>query len=257
MTPRELSMEHLNVDLGSAPQRVLDDVSLHLRKGEIVALVGPSGCGKSTLLRTAVGLQRATSGSVELRGEPVRGPVRGMSIVFQDYELFDWMTVLENVSFGLKARGVPPTQREQRSRELLRLVGLEHDAKQYPAQLSGGMRQRGAIARALAVDPPVLLLDEPFGSLDFMTRRTLQEDLAAIWSARGTSVLLVTHAMDEAIYLADRVVVMRKPPASLAVEFIIDAPRPRAHNWRLQIDFLYQVSQIESAMLSSHRSRSS
>lgn len=205
---------------------VLEHVDLALKPGEFVALLGPSGCGKSTLLRLAAGLETPTSGSLAADGEAIAGPDPSRLLVFQDATLFPWRTVWKNVATGLEARGLLSTHRA-RVDEALALVKLQGFAGAYPHQLSGGMAQRVAIARALVNDPCLLLLDEPFGKLDSLTRLVLQQELVALWQRVGFSALLVTHDVEEALLLADRVVVLSDRPARIVAEFAVDRPRPR------------------------------
>ena len=219
----------------------LAGTSLAIAPGEMVTLVGPSGCGKSTLLRMIVGLEEPTSGSVYVGGDPITGPSAERGLMFQDPNLFPWLTVRRNVAAGLVARGVFRQKRHEVD-EFLRLVGLDAFADAYPHQLSGGMAQRAALARALVNHPKVLLLDEPLGALDAFTRMRMQDEVLRIWEARGTTMLLVTHDIDEAIYMSDRIVIMSPRPGR--VDRIIDVtlPRPRHRNdpafLRLRSDIL-------------------
>jgi NitT/TauT family transport system ATP-binding protein/sulfonate transport system ATP-binding protein len=204
----------------------LDGLSLTVGAGELVSLIGPSGCGKSTLLRLVAGLDAPTSGEVRVGSEPVAGPGAERGLMFQDHNLFPWLTVRRNIEVGLVARGVLRRRRHEVD-EYLRLVGLEAFAGAYPHQLSGGMAQRAALARALVNHPKVLLLDEPLGALDQFTRMRMQDEVLRLWRARRTTVLLVTHDIDEAIYMSDRIAVMTPRPGR--VERVIDValPRPR------------------------------
>jgi NitT/TauT family transport system ATP-binding protein len=214
-------------DVDSGEITALADADLAIEEGEFLCLLGPSGCGKSTLLRIVAGLTPASGGSVAINGAPVAGPGPERAVVFQDYALFPWMTVEQNVEFGLEARGVPFERRRQASRELLQVVGLAPFAGKFPHHLSGGMKQRVSIARALAVDPVLLLMDEPFGALDAQTRFVMQQELLRIWSAYRKTVLFVTHSIDEALYLADRVIVMSARPGRIKAELRVGADRPR------------------------------
>lgn len=198
---------------------VLKDISLEVAAGEFVCVLGPSGCGKSTLLRIAAGLEHPSSGSVTTSGRP--------SVVFQEHGVFPWLTVAENIAYPLKLRGVPAAQRRNRAEELLELVGLTQFATYLPSQLSGGMRQRASVARALADDGQVLLMDEPFGALDEQTRVTQQQELLHIWERTGKAVLFITHSVDEALTLADRVVVMSRRPGTIVAEVEVPFGRPR------------------------------
>jgi NitT/TauT family transport system ATP-binding protein len=200
---------------------------LTIGEGEFVCLLGPSGCGKSTLLKIVAGLIPASGGSVLINGRPVAGPGPDRAVVFQDYALFPWMTVTDNVEFGLAARGVDAARRGQVSAELLRVVGLGDFAAKYPHHLSGGMKQRVSIARALAVDPVLLLMDEPFGALDAQTRYVMQQELLRIWRAYRKTVLFVTHSIEEALYLGDRVLIMTARPGRIKADLRVSQPRPR------------------------------
>jgi ABC-type nitrate/sulfonate/bicarbonate transport system ATPase subunit len=205
----------------------LQNLNLEIRDHEFVTVIGPSGCGKTTLLRIVAGLETADSGRVLIDGKPVLGPGPERAMVFQSFALLPWATVLDNVTFGAEMRGIPKDRREQRARELIKLVGLAGFERRLPKQLSGGMQQRVGLARALAVDPDILLMDEPFGSLDEQTRRLLQEQLIRIWEGNRKTVLFVTHSMEEAVLLGDRLILMCPRPGR--VEEIIDIPlaRPR------------------------------
>jgi NitT/TauT family transport system ATP-binding protein len=205
----------------------LDGFDLEIGDGELVCLLGPSGCGKTTVLRIVAGLEPATKGTVSVHGKKVEsaGPERGM--VFQEFALFPWRTVRRNIEFGLEIRGMPEQERKKRSTELIDLVGLEGFEDVHPEELSGGMRQRVGIARALANEPTVLLMDEPFGSLDAQTRNLMQKELLRIWSAARKTVLFVTHSVDEAVFLADRIVVMTARPGKVREIIPVELPRPR------------------------------
>jgi len=207
---------------------VLDDVSFAVADLEFVAIVGPSGCGKSTFLRIVDGLIAPDSGEVRLNGRVVDGPGHGRGMVFQSFDLFPWRTALGNVEFGLDMMGLARQERRARAQRWIELVGLNGFEHAYPHQLSGGMQQRVGIARALAIEPEVLLMDEPFGALDVQTRDLLQDELLAIWQRERKTVLFVTHSIEEAIYLADRVLIFTPRPARL--ERILDVPfaRPRS-----------------------------
>ena len=208
------------------PVDAIRDVDLSVAAGEFCVIVGPSGCGKTTLLRIIAGLDRPTAGSVELKGANERAPTNAM--VFQGRSVFPWLTVRQNVAYGLKLRRVDRRTRGERADRLLEIVGLARFGRAYPHQLSEGMRQRVAIARALAVDPDILLMDEPFGALDEQTRLLLQEELLRIWENTGKTVLFVTHSVDEAMVLADRIVVMSALPGSIKASLAVPFPRPRA-----------------------------
>ena len=209
------------------PVRALEPVDLRLRADEFTSVVGPSGCGKSTLLHVIAGLEAASEGEVLVDGRPTAGPGRDRGMVFQNYTLFPWLTVRRNVEFAL--RDLPMSRRERRERadEYLALVGVEAFAEARSDQLSGGMRQRVAIARALCYQPRVLLMDEPFGALDAQTRQEMQELLTTVWEQHRMTVVFVTHDIEEAIYLSDRVVVMTARPGTIKEDVRIDLPRPR------------------------------
>jgi NitT/TauT family transport system ATP-binding protein len=208
----------------------VDGMTMNVKRGEFVCLLGPSGCGKSTTLMAMAGLLKPTSGTVSIAGRPVTGPGPDRAVVFQEFALMPWLTVLDNVCFGMRMRGVPSGERQARARDYIKLVGLTGFENAYPHQLSGGMRQRVGIARALAVQPEIILMDEPFGALDAQTREIMGVELLQIWERDRKTVLFVTHGIDEAIYLADRVVVMAARPGRIREEITIDIPRPRAHS---------------------------
>jgi NitT/TauT family transport system ATP-binding protein len=211
----------------TATVTALDSVDLHVDDGELVCLVGASGCGKSTLLSIAGGLEEPTSGNVWVEGERVVGPGADRGMVFQGYSLYPWKTVAANIAFGLEVGRWPRAKRTARVRELLGVVGLTEFADALPKELSGGMRQRVAIARALAPEPDVLLLDEPFGALDAQTKRHLQDFLLTVWRQLGVTILMVTHDVDEAIYLSSRVYVMSARPGRIAEEVTVPFGRAR------------------------------
>jgi NitT/TauT family transport system ATP-binding protein len=205
----------------------LQDIVLDVARGQFVCLLGPSGCGKSTLLNAIAGFAPPTSGSIVADGRPVScpGPERGM--VFQEYALFPWMSVADNVAFGLEIKGLPPAQIAATVDRLLRTLSLQDFRQRFPKDLSGGMRQRVAIARVLALDSPIMLMDEPFGALDALTRRNLQDELLRIWAELHKTIIFVTHSIEEAIYLADRIVVMTYRPGKVKRDLLVDMPRPR------------------------------
>jgi NitT/TauT family transport system ATP-binding protein len=206
---------------------VLDQISFHAREGEFLCLVGPSGCGKTTLLRLVMGLERPTAGRVILEGDEVSRPSRDMGIVFQKPTLMDWRTVEENVALPLQVAGASNGRARERAQVLIDLVGLSGFEDAYPAQLSGGMAQRVSLARALIHDPRLLLLDEPFGALDALTRERMAQELLRIWQARRKTVLMVTHSVPEAVFLADRVLVLKPRPTAVVEEVQVNLPRPR------------------------------
>ena len=211
----------------SGTVEALRDITLACTEGEFVCLLGLSGCGKSTLLQIIAGLEPPTSGYVAVAGHPLQGPSEATSIVFQDHGLFPWMTIARNVEFNLKARGTPTQQRRAIALSMLQMTGLQAFAGSYPHQLSGGMRQRAGIARALTTNPRALLMDEPFGALDAQTRGQMQQELLTIWQNHRTTILFVTHSIDEALTLADRILVFTPRPGRLAADVTVGLPRPR------------------------------
>ncbi len=217
---------------GGAPVRALEPTSLAVAENDFLVILGPSGCGKSTLLRVVAGLDRPTTGRVLLDGREVRGPGADRGMVFQSYTLFPWLTVAENIGFGLRERGVSPAERHQTVDAYVGKVGLRGFERHLPKQLSGGMQQRTAIARALANDPEILLLDEPFGALDNQTRSLMQELLLGIWERERKTVLFVTHDIEEAVFLASRVVVMTARPGRIKTELAVELPRPRDYRMK-------------------------
>ncbi len=212
---------------GNTEVRALDRVDLEVGEGEFIAVLGPSGCGKSTLMRLVAGLVPATTGRIAISGVPVRGPHTDLGIVFQAATLLDWRTVLGNVLLQLELRGLDPAAHEARARALLDAVGLGEFANAFPRELSGGMKQRAAIVRALVHDPGILLMDEPFGALDALTREQMRIDLEELWLSSRKTVMFITHSIDEAVLLADRVVVMSPRPGRIERIIGIDQPRPR------------------------------
>jgi NitT/TauT family transport system ATP-binding protein len=206
----------------------LRHTSLEVARGELLCLIGPSGCGKSTLLNVIGGLMAPTTGAVEVSGKPVRGPMpHDIAFVFQEHALFPWNTVIENINLGMVFQGVPRGEREARARRSLEAVGLKDFAQHYPAQLSGGMRQRAALARALSLETGILLMDEPFGALDEQTRMILGEDLSVLLSRTNKTIVFVTHSLGEATFLADRVAVFSARPGTIKEIIKVDEPHPR------------------------------
>jgi NitT/TauT family transport system ATP-binding protein len=203
----------------------LSAVDLEVGEGEFVSIVGPSGCGKSTLLYILGGFIRADSGVIEVGGKAVTGPGTDRGVVFQEYALFPWLTVTQNIRYGLEMTGVARREREETVRRLVRTIGLEGFEHRFPRELSGGMKQRVAIARTLAYDPNILLLDEPFGALDAQTRETMQDELLRLWQATRKTVVMVTHDVNEAVYLSDRVLVMSQRPGRMVAKFSIAIDR--------------------------------
>jgi len=229
---------------GKGEVQALARISASIKDGEFVAVVGPSGCGKSTLLYMVGGFVPMTGGRILIDGKPVTGPGPDRGPVFQEFALFPWRTALENILFGLQEQRVPKAQAKARALELIEMVNLKGYENLYPKELSGGMKQRVAIARTLAYDPAILLMDEPFGALDAHTRSMLQDELLAIWERHTKTVLFVTHAVDEAVYLADRVLVMTSAPGRIKADIPINLPRPRRRDELLR-DPRYQNHVIE------------
>ena len=224
-----LAVSHLEKHFSSGESRVqaLHDVSLSINKGEFVCLIGASGCGKSTLLRIFAGFETASSGTVQMYGMPITGPGPERGMVFQDFALFPWLTVRENIAFGPHQHGLPKAKLDEISAHYMNMVGLGKFSNFYPGQLSGGMKQRVAIARVLANDCEVLLMDEPFGALDALTREKLQQDLLEIWERTKLTIVFVTHAVEEAVLLAGRVVVMTAGPGRIEEDVRLALERPR------------------------------
>ncbi|WP_462390075.1 ABC transporter ATP-binding protein [Acidovorax sp. Q11] len=218
--------------------QALQPVDFEVRDNDFVTILGPSGCGKSTLLRIVAGLDHATSGRVLLDGVPVEGPGADRGMVFQSYTLFPWLTIEQNIRFGLRERGMPEAQQKERAAYFIAKVGLRGFEQHFPKQLSGGMQQRTAIARALANDPKILLMDEPFGALDNQTRVLMQELLLGIWEAERKTVLFVTHDIDEAIFMANRVAVFSARPGRIKTELAVDLPHPRHYRVKTSPEFM-------------------
>lgn len=229
-----LEISHLRMEYVDAytdeTVTAVGDVSFTIEEGDFVAVLGPSGCGKTTILNIVAGFQKQTSGSVRVGGKDVTGPSPERGVVFQSFALFPWKTVLGNVVFGLRMRGVPRRDREPIAQRYLELVGLDGFERKFPHELSGGMQQRLGVARVLANEPAVMLMDEPFASVDAQTRRKLQEDLTAIFEANHPTVFFVTHDIEEAVFLADRVVVLSTRPSR--VKEVVTVPLERPRHWR-------------------------
>jgi len=206
----------------------LKNINLDIEENEFVCFIGPSGCGKTTLLRIMAGLEEPSSGEILIEGQPIKGPGTERGMVFQEYSLFPWRTVLDNVAFGLELKGISKDERHEKARQYLKMVELERFEERYPHELSGGMKQRVAIARALVNDPIAILMDEPFGALDAQTRNIMQSELLRIWEEEKKTVIFVTHSVDEAIYLADRIVIMSARPGKIKDVVRIDISRPRS-----------------------------
>ncbi len=205
----------------------LKDINLEIKQGEFVCLLGPSGCGKSTLLNAVAGFALPSAGEISVEGRKITGPGPDRGMVFQEYALFPWMTIAQNIAFGLEVQKKSKAEIDLTVNQLLDLLHLNDFRDRFPKDLSGGMRQRVAIARVLALDSPIMLMDEPFGALDALTRRNLQDELLRIWEKLGKTILFVTHSIEESIYLADRIVVMTYRPGTVKRDQIVDMPRPR------------------------------
>ena len=247
-----LRVEHVTMAFkirgASQPVHALDDVSLDVERGEFVVLLGPSGCGKSTLINIVAGFISPSSGRVLHDEGEVLGPDKRRTVVFQDYALFPWMSVLDNIAFGLKAKGVTRPERSETARDLIRLVHLDGFEDRYPHEISGGMQQRAALARALAPEPDILLMDEPFGALDAQTRVLLQEEVAALSSAASRTVLFVTHSIEEAVFLGDRIVVMSARPGRIRSTHKVPFARPRKPEIRRRGDFVAMAQDLWEAL---------
>ncbi|UUY01535.1 ABC transporter ATP-binding protein [Svornostia abyssi] len=235
MSPAALTITEATVDFGAGP--VLDQVSLDVAAGEFVCVVGASGSGKTTLLNAIAGLVELDGGTVAVDGRRVTGPGPDRAVVFQDDAVFPWLSVARNAAFGLETQGVGKAERRTRVTDVLATVGLTGSEERWPRELSGGMRKRVDLARALAVRPPVLLMDEPYGALDMLTKERLQADLDRIVSHEGMTVVFITHDLEEAVFLADRVIVLASHPGRVAAEIRVPFARPRDPELRLTPDF--------------------
>jgi NitT/TauT family transport system ATP-binding protein len=228
-----LSKTYADAAGGGNPINVLDSISFDVPQNQFVCLLGGSGCGKTTLLRIVAGLTEADAGRIEIDGRQTRGPGQDRSLVFQNYGLLPWRTVLGNVEFGLEIRGMARARRRDICHNVIKRVGLAGFENHYPHQISGGMQQRVGLARALSKDPKILLMDEPFAAVDMQTREHLQDELLSIWFANQTTVLFVTHSIEEAVYLGDRVIVMGSRPGRIAADVLTELPRPRTNEIKL------------------------
>ena len=246
ISSKKLELNHISMVYTQRGRRfhALRDVSIAVEGGEFISIVGASGCGKTTLLRIADGLLKPTRGEVSVDGQPINGPGPDRGFVFQQDALFPWRTVLDNVIFGLEVQGRKKSDARARADGLLRLVGLSGFEQHFPHELSGGMRQRANLARALTIDPDVLLMDEPFAALDAQTREIMQAELLRIWRSNKKTVLFVTHQIDEAVFLADRVIVMTSRPGQVKAAVEIDIPRPRDLTLKRTPHFLELVDEI-------------
>lgn len=254
---RDLSVSYLDAATGRR-HLALQDMTLNIREGEFLAVVGPSGCGKSTLLSTIAGFIQKQDGVLKINGDPITGPGRDRGVVFQDYALLPWKNVVDNVALGLKFRGVPKSERTKIAKEFLALAGLSDAVEKFPHELSGGMRQRAAVARTLANEPDVILMDEPFAAVDAQTRMTLQEELVRIWAQTKATVFFVTHSVEEAIFLGDRVVVLNQGPGPIKADLTVGIDRslrrwpdlnsnPRFQQLREDITALVRKDEVTSA----------
>jgi ABC-type nitrate/sulfonate/bicarbonate transport system ATPase subunit len=235
------TLELRNVNKRFGGLQVLQNINLKIEKGEFAAIVGPSGCGKSTILRMISGLEEPTTGEVLSNGVPITKPDPSRLLIFQEHALYPWRTVEKNVGFGMELAKIPEKERKARIREVLDKVGLDGFQNYYPHQLSGGMRQRVSIARALVMNPEVLLLDEPYGALDAITRLSMQNELLRLWKGSGQTMLLITHDIDEAVYLADTIYVMSPRPGHIIDVLKADMPRPRNRNGNRFVELRQQI----------------
>ena len=237
---------------GKVPVCALDDITLEIKDGEFVALLGPSGCGKSTLLNLLAGFETRSTGEIKFDGASVEKPGPDRGVVFQEASLFPWLNVWDNITFGPRVQGLKRDEYESKARAMLKLVGLEAFADALPAQLSGGMRQRVGIARVLVMSPRALLMDEPFGALDAQTRLAMQQLLLDVWQTLGTTVLFVTHDIDEAILLADRICMMCARPGKITREITVNLPRPRSIESLITPAFAAYKAEIMAEMRIAH-----
>lgn len=238
-----LEMEYVHPRTGRSVVAV-ENLNVKVEPQEFVTIVGPSGCGKSTFLKIANGLLTPTAGTISIHGESVKNAPRNRGAVFQDASLLPWFSVLHNAAYGLQCQGIPKEEAMERARPVLEMVGLEGFEENYPHELSGGMQQRVNVARALAVDPEILLMDEPFAALDAQTRELMQRELLDIWAQSNKTVLFVTHQIDEAVYLSDRVLVMSARPGRLIADISVDIPRPRDLRVKRSPKFIELVGQV-------------
>jgi NitT/TauT family transport system ATP-binding protein len=240
----EISKVHKQFDTPQGPLVALKDINMHVETGEFVCAVGASGSGKSTLLRLVAGLEMPTAGEITVDGQPVIGPGADRGMVFQSYTLYPWMTVQENVEFGLKLQGMEVKQRREEASRYLDVVGLAQFSRSLPKELSGGMKQRVAIARALANHPKILLMDEPFGALDVQTKESMQEFLLELWDRLGISILMITHDVSEAVFLSQRIYVLSARPGTISEEVTINLGQHRAYAVRRTEPFHHYCDEI-------------
>lgn len=230
--------------------KVLRDISFSVREGSFVSILGPSGCGKTTLIKILAGLLAPTHGMVKVDGREITGPSPARTVIFQEYGLFEWKTVRENVEFGLKAKGLPKRERRHLAQRFIDMVHLHGSERKYPNELSGGMKQRAAIARAFAVEPDCVLMDEPFAALDSQTRQLLQEDILEIWEETRKTILLVTHNIEEAVFLSDRLFVLSNVPARVVLDIDVHLSRPRSSDLRFDAQFRELAERLWHALRS-------
>ncbi len=223
---------------------VLQDINIYINGGEFISLLGPSGCGKTTLLTIIAGFQNADSGTVILNGRQVEQPGLDRGFVFQDFALFPWMTIRENILFPMQQKKIPKSRQRDRLQQLLDMAQLKGSENLYPSQISGGMKQRTAVIRALASDPEVLLMDEPFGAVDYQRRHNLQEEFEALWQKSPKPVIMVTHDTEEAVYLSDRILVMSTNRGAIAHDLVVDLPRPRNRQSNTYLAYLRELTDI-------------
>jgi ABC-type nitrate/sulfonate/bicarbonate transport system ATPase subunit len=251
---RNASKTFPGVRRGATPTQALLPATLDVEDNDFITVLGPSGCGKSTLLRLVAGLETPTTGDIVLDGQPISGPGADRGVVFQSYTLFPWLTVRQNICFGLREKNMPAAQQREISEYFIAQVGLRGFEEHFPKQLSGGMQQRTALARALANDPKILLLDEPFGALDNQTRALMQELLLGIWEQHRKTVLFITHDIDEAIFMANRVLVMTARPGRVKSDIAIDLPHPRLYTIKTTPEFAaYKARLTEEIRVESIR----
>lgn len=228
----------------SQNKTVLQDINIYIDGGEFISLLGPSGCGKTTLLTIIAGFQHADSGTVILNGRQVEQPGPDRGFVFQDFALFPWMTIRENILFPMQQKKIPKQQQQDQLRQLIDMAQLNGSENLYPSQISGGMKQRTAVIRALASDPEVLLMDEPFGAVDYQMRHNLQEEFEALWQKNPKPVIMVTHDTEEAVYLSDRILVMSTNRGAIAHDLVVDLPRPRNRQSNTYLAYLKELTDI-------------
>lgn len=248
----ELTKIHKQFETRGEPVVALKAIDMHIESGEFVCAVGASGSGKSTLLRLIAGLEQPTAGKITVDGQRVAGPGSDRGMVFQSYTLYPWMTAQENVEFGLKLQGIAPRERREQASQYLDVVGLAPFARSLPKELSGGMKQRVAIARALANHPKILLMDEPFGALDVQTKETLQQFLLDLWNRLGISILLITHDVSEAVFLAQRIYVLSARPGTIRQEVTIDLDCDRTYEIRRTPQFYHYCEKITDLLRKGH-----